>query len=355
MKAKRIAGIIGVVFGALLLLALSAGLAWGVVSDYQQRGLVPEGVTVAGHDISGMTEAQARQTIAQAVSSPMMSPVTVNGDGKSWVFSPKGIVAIDIDSMVDEAYSTRRSATLVARIDSQYRGTPLTNEVKPLYSIDATAISGWVAQTSQQINRKPVNATRTLAKKYKFKVTPSVYGATVDQATTAQTIAHALTAEQALSQTASRSVEMSVTSQKPKVVESSFKNGLIVSLSRCRIYLYKGDKLVKSYSCAPGRPGYPTPTGDFKIDSKLRYAPWINPGAAWAASMPPYIAPGPYNPMGVTKIGINYAGVFMHGVPPGEFGSIGTHASHGCMRMMPSAVLDLYNRVKLGDPVYIRD
>jgi lipoprotein-anchoring transpeptidase ErfK/SrfK len=58
--------------------------------------------------------------------------------------------------------------------------------------------------------------------------------------------------------------------------------------------------------------------------------------------------------MGTTKIGINYPGVFMHGVPPGEYGSIGTAASHGCMRMMPSAVLDLYGRVKIGDPVFIR-
>ena len=58
--------------------------------------------------------------------------------------------------------------------------------------------------------------------------------------------------------------------------------------------------------------------------------------------------------MGVTKIGINYSGVFFHGVPASEYSSIGTHASHGCMRMMPATVLDLFGRVKVGDPVYIR-
>jgi lipoprotein-anchoring transpeptidase ErfK/SrfK len=45
----------------------------------------------------------------------------------------------------------------------------------------------------------------------------------------------------------------------------------------------------------------------------------------------------------------------MHGIPPGEFDSIGTQASHGCMRMFPSDVADLIKRVNLGDPVYIRD
>jgi lipoprotein-anchoring transpeptidase ErfK/SrfK len=59
--------------------------------------------------------------------------------------------------------------------------------------------------------------------------------------------------------------------------------------------------------------------------------------------------------MGDRKIGINYPGVFMHGVPPGEYGSIGSHASHGCMRMLPSQVHDLYARVSIGDPVFIRE
>ena len=59
--------------------------------------------------------------------------------------------------------------------------------------------------------------------------------------------------------------------------------------------------------------------------------------------------------MGVRKIGINYSGVFMHGIPASEYSSIGTAASHGCMRMMPSDVADLFNRVKIGTPVYIRD
>ena len=141
---------------------------------------------------------------------------------------------------------------------------------------------------------------------------------------------------------------------KPKVTESSFKKAIIVSLPECKIRYYEGTKLVKTYRCAPGRPAFPTPQGDFVVDTKLHNAPWINPGSAWAAGMPASIPPGPSNPMGVHKIGINYSGVFMHGIPSYEYSSIGTHASHGCMRMMPSDVADLFNRVKIGMPVYIR-
>ena len=355
MTARRVIARILLVLLAALMLALSATFAWAAVTDYKVHGLVPKGVSIVGHDLSGMTEDQAREAITAAVSTPMLRPVTITGDKKSWVFDPKGTVSIDVDLMVNEAYSTRRSATFVTRLESQLRGAPLTNDIKPEYSVDTTTVGAWVAQTATLINRPPKDSVRTIDDaKYRFKITPEIYGAIVDQAKSVKRIAGALTAETALAN-ADRSVPLHVSSRKPKVLASSFKTGIIVSLDQCKIYLYNGAKLVKTYPCAPGQAGYPTPTGDFKIETKETNASWFNPHAAWSASMPDIIGPGPYNPMGVRKIGINYFGVFFHGIPPGEFGSIGSHASHGCMRMFPSDVLDLYGRVDIGNPVFIRN
>jgi lipoprotein-anchoring transpeptidase ErfK/SrfK len=299
-----------------------------------------------------MTEAQARAAIEDAVSTPMLRPVTVTAEGKSWTLDPQGIVVIDVDSMLTSAYSPRRAATIVQRLNNQLAGAPLTAKIEPVYSVDSSAVAAWVAQTAPEVNRKPVDATRKI-KGYKFKFTKSVDGARLDQKAAVAQISQALTADAALS-SAGRTVALPVRAIKPKVTKSDFKNAIIVSLAQCKIRLYKGAKLVKTYRCAPGRPAFPTPTGDFEIVTKLANAPWINPGSDWAKDMPPSIPPGPYNPMGVRKIGINQPGIFMHGIPPSEFGSIGTHASHGCMRMMPSDVLDLFGRVKIGDPVYIR-
>ncbi len=352
MKSPSILNRVLIVLLATLLIMASASLAWGVVFDYQSRGLVPQGVSVAGQDLSGMTAEQARTTIEEAVSSPMLRTVTITGDGKTWTLDPKGIVAIDADSMVAAAYSPRRTATLAARLDSQLSGTPLPADVAPIFSVDTTAIAAWVAQAAKQVDRKPINATREIVK-YKFEITTSTPGATVDQGAAIQKISESLSADAALS-SASREVTLPITFTAAKVTESSFKKAIIVSLPECKIRLYNGSKLVKTYRCAPGRPGFPTPQGDFVVDSKLANAPWINPGTAWAAGMPPSIPPGPSNPMGVRKIGINYSGVFMHGIPASEYDSIGTHASHGCMRMMPSDVADLFNRVYIGMPVYIR-
>ena len=334
------------------LLVLSATMALGVAVDYSARSLGPEGVTVVGRELSNMSVAQAKAAIEESISAPMLSPVTVTGDDKSWTLDPKGIVSVDTDAMLAAAYETKRSAPLIARVQSQLKGRPLPAQVEPKYSVDTTALAAWVAQISAGVDRKPVNATRTVSK-YKIKITPSVRGARVDQQAAVAAISQALSADAALASN-NRVVQLPVAYTKPKIAESSFKNALVVSLSRCRIYLFSGDKLVKTWPCAPGRPGFPTPTGDFKVNSRQRFAPWINPGSAWAKNMPAVIPPGPSNPMGVTKTGIDYPGVFMHGIPASEFGSIGTHASHGCMRMFPNDALDLYNRVKIGDPVYIR-
>lgn len=354
MRARSIWGRIVVVLISSMMLVMSAGLAWGVVADYQSRGIIPQGVTVAGMSLAGMTEGQARQIIEQSVSEPMERPITATADGKSWTLDPSGIVAVDVDAMLDDAYSSRRTTPIAGRLDSQLRGTSLSHEVEPVYSVDTNAVADWVVSTASQLDHKPVNAKSSVDdKKYTFKITPGIDGVSLDQTSAAQLITEALSPEKALA-SSGQIVVLPVRTTKPKVEASDFKRTIVVSISQRKVYFYKRDKLVKTYRCAPGRPAFPTPTGDFEINRKAAYAPWINPGSDWAKDMPRIIPGGPSNPMGVHKIGINMPGIYLHGIPASEYSSIGTAASHGCMRMMPSDVADLYKRVKVGDPVYIR-
>jgi len=336
-----------------LLLVFTILTVAAFVGDYVLLALVPNGVTVVGREVNGLSAVELRAAIDESVSSPAMRPLTVTGDSRSWQLNPQGIVSVDVDAMIEEAYAPARNASMIERLWSRLSGNPLTAEVKPAYAVDKAALAKWVAETAETIDREPVDATRTVVK-YAIRITPEVTGATLDQTRAVDEIAEALTAETALLP-ASRIAYLPIETVKPKVVAASFKRAIVVSLSRCRVYLYKGEKLVKTYPCAPGQPAWPTPKGDFVIARKQANAPWINPGTSWAASMPHSIPGGPGNPMGDRKIGINYPGVFLHGIPPSEYSSIGTHASHGCMRMMPSAIHDLYPRVRVGDPVYIRD
>ncbi len=351
MKSFSWVGRVALVLLATALLTVSASLAWAAANDYRSRGFVPNGVTVVGKDLGGMSEAEARTAIEQAVAAPLLRPLTVTAANQTFVFDPKGIVAVDVDGMLAEAYAPRRSAPLAARVQHDLAGAPLPAQIDAKYTVDQTAIAAWLAGVQSRVDTKPVDAARQI-KKYKLVIKPAVMGLKTDVPGAQAAILQALNAESALKDSASRVTSIPVAIIKPKVVESSFKKTLVVSLSQRKVRLYNGAKLEKTYRIAIGQPAFPTPTGDFEIINK-RYMPtWTNPGSAWAASMPAYIAPGYSNPLGTRALDLSASGIRFHG--SSNDGSIGTAASHGCMRMHMWDVEALYPLVPVGTPVYIR-
>jgi lipoprotein-anchoring transpeptidase ErfK/SrfK len=124
-----------------------------------------------------------------------------------------------------------------------------------------------------------------------------------------------------------------------------------IDISERKLYLYGGDdKLIKTYGVAVGMAAHPTPVGVFRIISKQKNPTWNPPDSAWAAGMGP-VPPGPGNPLGTRWMGINSPGIGMHGTPAPS--SIGTAASHGCIRMRIPDAEDLFDRVFVGTPVEI--
>jgi lipoprotein-anchoring transpeptidase ErfK/SrfK len=77
------------------------------------------------------------------------------------------------------------------------------------------------------------------------------------------------------------------------------------------------------------------------------------PNSSWAGSLAgQLIPPGPQDPLKARWMGF-FDGSGIHGTD--ETSSIGSDASHGCVRMLIPDVIDLYNRVQIGTPVYIGD
>lgn len=107
---------------------------------------------------------------------------------------------------------------------------------------------------------------------------------------------------------------------------------ITIDLNRRVLTLYRDSSFYKSYPVAVGAPDSPTPTGNWKIVEKIE-----NPGG----------------PFGSRWMGLN--------IPGGSYGihgtnmpnSIGTYASHGCVRMYNEDVIDLYNLAAIGTPVRI--
>ncbi len=118
-----------------------------------------------------------------------------------------------------------------------------------------------------------------------------------------------------------------------------------------RLVLFDGTRLLHTFPVATGQAIYPTPLGRFEIVVKW-VDPWWYPPTqdAWARGLKP-VPPGPGNPLGTRWMGLSAPGVGIHGTD--EPWSIGHSESHGCIRMQVPDAEWLFNRVRVGTPVFI--
>lgn len=104
---------------------------------------------------------------------------------------------------------------------------------------------------------------------------------------------------------------------------------LVLNVPAYRLDLFEDGVLTRSYGVAVGARQYPTPTGSYSI-TQLEWNPWwVPPAADWARDEV-VTPPGWNNPMGRVKLHFRPY-YFLHGTPLEE--SIGSAASHGCVRM----------------------
>jgi lipoprotein-anchoring transpeptidase ErfK/SrfK len=145
-----------------------------------------------------------------------------------------------------------------------------------------------------------------------------------------------------------RVVEPKVTTEE---LAEKYPAVLIVNRGGFTLSFYKNLKLHKTYRVAIGQVGYDTPAGLYNIQNKAVNPSWHVPNSDWAGSLAgTVVPPGPSNPIKARWMGI-YDGAGIHGTDAS--GSIGTAASHGCIRMLIPDVVELYDQVPVGAPVYI--
>ena len=328
---------------ALVLFVLTAGATLALADDYRSREVLPVGATVAGVDVSGLTRAQAVDLVSQQVADPLAAPLKITADGRAFTFDAGDAITVDVVGMVESAFAPRAVSALMPRVADRLLDRPRGASAEMTLTVDAVRVAEWVDEMASAVDTAAVDATVTVEVN-KLMVEPSREGRVIDRAAAAAALHAALVA-------GSKDMTLPVTYHKPTVTEMDLGPAIIVDLSERRLYLYRNGDLEKKYGVAVGTPSHPTPRGDFKIVLK-RYMPtWSNPGSAWAEGMPKTIAPGPSNPLGTRALNINSPGIRIHGTSADS--SIGTAASHGCMRMHRWDIEDLYERVEVGTPVFI--
>ncbi len=141
------------------------------------------------------------------------------------------------------------------------------------------------------------------------------------------------------------------------VVPETLENGIVINLPQRLLFFFRDAALLAAYPVGLGRPTLPTPHGDFSVAMFSRNPNWIVPisiqeemrreGEAVRTEVPP----GPDNPLGKYWIGLSRPGYGIHGtVSPS---SVYQFRSHGCIRLQPEDIKELFPQVRLGDPIKI--
>jgi len=120
------------------------------------------------------------------------------------------------------------------------------------------------------------------------------------------------------------------------------KRRIIISISDRKLAVVEAGRVVKIYPTAVGADATPSPTGVFKIANRIPHPTWYGPNHN-------VVPPGKANPLGTRWMGLDRRGYGIHGTNNPR--SIGSKASHGCIRMRKADVEELFELVKVGDEV----
>lgn len=333
-------------------IALTSGSAYAYFWDRARADLIAQGVSVAGVDVGGLRAAEAQALLERRLGASLGRPVRIVGAGRAFTVRPAGAgLRVDVARMVEDAVAATRAGGLARRLTRDLRRAPLRRDIPLRAALSRDRIATVVARVARVIDRPAKNADvvpTPLATGLKLK--PERIGVAVEQALLEARLTTAL-----LDPAGGRTVGIPTRPLRPRWTAQNLgrKYGTFILVSRetFTLRLYKRLKLVKTYRVAVGRAGLETPAGLYDISSKQVNPSWYVPNSAWAGALAgKVIPPGPDNPIKARWLGF-YDGAGIHGTSDDR--SIGTAASHGCIRMRISDVEELYDRVPLHSPIYV--
>jgi len=339
--------VIAAAIGVLLLAGAGAVYAY----DHARADQIGEGVRIAGVDVSRLSPEQARAKLRTAVLDPLTRPVIVRALGKRYRLNPeRANVAVDVDGSVRAALERSREGSIFSRTWRDLRGESVDAEVELDIAYSKKAIARLVERVDKAVAVPAVDASvdlehgdvtpqeskdgrRLLARRLKRDVRRRLLDVGPDKTVKART----------------EVVKPEVTTAE---LADEYPAVLFVNRSAFQLTLYKDLKLAKTYGIAVGQIGLETPAGLYHIQNKAINPAWSVPNSDWAGDLAGTVVPGgtPENPLKARWLGI-YDGAGIHGTD--ATASIGTAASHGCIRMLIPDVIELYDQVPVGAPIYI--
>lgn len=317
--------------------------------DSTQKNMISDGVTIGGVDVSGLEADAAASQVRTNLVTPLEKTLTVNYGGEDFELTENELnVHTDIDAMVDEALAVSQEGGVLGRTWRGVTGEEVDHEIRPKIAYDKDEVEHFVNHVSNVLDADPVDAGIDPSGGILTPV-EGAPGAKVDQGELHDDVI------KALYDPSERTLKAKVDEVKPEVttaeVAEKYPTYMVVDRSSFTLTLYENLKESRQYTVAIGAAGFDTPTGEYTIQNKQVDPTWSVPDSDWAGSLAgSTVPPGPSNPLKARWMGI-YDGAGIHGTD--DVGSLGSAASHGCVRMAVPDVIELYDEVDVGTPIYI--
>ena len=299
--------------------------------------IIPAGIQMAGVDLSGLSIDAAAGRLDQTVGVELRKPITVRVGDHDFRLTAEA---------AKQSFDARQNAERALALGRQgQRDIPM--EV----SHDRDAVRRFARRVSRATG-KPARDAQVKITVRRMVRRPARAGFAVDPRKLSRRLHRVLdrlSAPRDLKAVRER-VEPEVSGRD---LRRQYETVVTIDRGHFRLRLFKGFRRVKAYGIAVGQAGLETPTGLFSIAEKQIDPAWHVPNRPWAGDLAGQTIPGgaPNNPLKARWLGIT-DGVGIHGTS--EEWSIGSQASHGCIRMRVPHVIALYRRVPVGTPVLIR-
>jgi lipoprotein-anchoring transpeptidase ErfK/SrfK len=333
----------------VLLLALSVSAAAAPAAAAQvpaEQPRIRAGVTVSGVDVGMLTVAEAQAKLEQMLGPALARDVGVTVAGRRFRLR-----------MSELGFSFRAASTALRALYAGQDAPPAPDGTLPPASAEPSVaykrapLWSFAKRTARAVDVAPrdarVKITLTrLIKRPGRKGRKLAVRALV--ASIEKTLADPLAAREL--RPGRRTLTPTV---RTKELKRAYRSVITIDRSHFRLRLFKRLRFAKGYGVAVGMPDYPTPTGLFAIQTKQVDPTWTAPNSPWAGEMAGrQVAGGAAdNPLKARWMGVS-GSVGIHGT--GMPWTIGSRASHGCIRMTVPDVIDLFRRVSIGTPVLIR-
>ncbi|MEJ7894043.1 MAG: L,D-transpeptidase [Solirubrobacteraceae bacterium] len=296
--------------------------------------VVASGVRIAGIAVARQTRAELIETLRGPVLDVVKRPVRISRAGKKGTLKPRAVkLRMEVGKTADRVFAT--PANGVALPVTDFERKPVQAFLKRFAPRVAVAAQDAAVQINvTRIGRSPGKPGRRLD----FKPVVSA----IKRALRDPLSPHSLRAPLA--------------TVKPDVTGADLKDAyptiVTIDQSTFTLRLFRRLRYDRSYGVAVGQAEYPTPNGVFAIQSKQVNPTWTAPNSPWAGESAgqSFDSSDPNNPLRARWMGVN-GSIGIHGT--GEDYSIGSRASHGCIRMHEADVIDLFDRVEIGTPVLI--